>query len=74
LSPSFDPTASGSPESFPVPWRGRPAFDADIETAVLLGEAFGIEQALLAHPAIALNAYADDMDRELISLGVEALA
>jgi hypothetical protein len=29
---------------------------------------------LFAHPSVALHAYADDMDRELVGLGVEALA
>src|SRR5215470_13443004 len=40
-------------------------FGADIETAVLLGEAFGIENALLSYPAYSLQAIADDVDRKI---------
>jgi len=32
------------------------AFDPDVEAAVLLGQAFGIEEALLARPAFPLTA------------------
>ena len=40
----------------------------------MLSQAFGVEQALFAHPSVALDAYADDMDRELVGLSVETLA
>src|SRR5262245_56781524 len=39
-------------------------FDGVVEAAVPFGEAFCFDEALLAHPGIALHAQADDMDGE----------
>ena len=43
----------------------------DVEAAVLFGEAFGIENAALAHPRIILRTVTDDVDRQLRGGGVQ---
>src|SRR5262245_27786738 len=49
-------------------------FDGEVETAVPFGEAFRFDEALLAHPGIALYAQPDDMDGERSGLAAELLA
>src|SRR5262245_21993258 len=48
--------------------------DGEVEAAVLLGEAFRFDEALHAHPGVALHAQADDMDGERCGFAAELLA
>src|SRR5262245_21926539 len=64
----------GSRSSSRKPRAARLGFDGEVEAAVPFGEAFCFDQALLAHPGIALHAEADNMDGERCGFAAELLA
>jgi hypothetical protein len=41
--------------------------------AILLGEAFGVEDALIPDPGVVLHAQPDDVDRQLVGFGMKLL-
>lgn len=45
----------------------------DVLATVLFGKAFGVEDALITHPSVILHPQADDVDRQLVGVGMKLL-
>ena len=48
----------------------RQRIDREVLTTVLFGKAFGVDDALIAHPGVVLHPEADDVDGQLLGFGM----